>query len=97
MVLILNTIITIGTNSVVVLPDRKGLESKRIAYVLQNISTGGQVITISTGAPSASGASRTLSVGGSEDRTPDERPPQDAMYAISDAAGGTLAVYEESE
>lgn len=97
MVLTLNTIMTIGTDSVVVLPDRQGLESKRVSYVLQNISTAGQVITISTGTPVASKQSRTLAVGGYEERTPEQKPPQFAYYAIADAAGGTLAIYEESE
>lgn len=97
MVLIRNETITVGTDSVIALIDRQGLEQKRISYVLQNISTGGQIITISTGAPVASKASRYLAVGGTEDRTPEQRPPQQAIYAISDAAGATLAIYEESE
>lgn len=97
MVLILNTTITVGTDCIVVLPDRKGIDSKRIAYILQNISTGGQIITLGTGAPVTSKGSRYLGVGGTEDRMPEQRPPQEAIYAISDVAGATLAIYEESE
>lgn len=97
MVFILNTTKTIGTTSTVVLIDRQGLTNKRIAYKLQNISTGGQVITLSTGEIVASKGAPYLSVGGYDSRTPEQRPPQQATYAISDVAGGTLAIYEESE
>jgi len=93
----LNTSITVGTDPVVVLIDRLGLNSKRIAYILQNTSTGSQKITLSTGKPATAGQGRVLSVGGSEDRTPEQRPPQMAIYAVSDVAGATLSVYEECE
>jgi hypothetical protein len=97
MTLILNEILTVGVDCIVVLPDRIGMQSKRIAYIIQNISTAGQVITIGTGAPVVSKQSRYMNVGGYEQRMPNERPPQEAIYAISDVAGGTIAVYEESE
>lgn len=93
----LNTSVSVGTTAVRVLPDREGLNIKRISYVLQNISSAGQKITLSTGETIAAGTGRTLSVGGSEDRTPDQYPTQTFIMAIADAAGGTLAVYEESE
>lgn len=97
MTLILNTTITVGVDSVVVLPNRIGLNSKRIAYILQNISTGGQIITVSVGEPRASKTSRYMSVGGYDQRMPNELPPQQEIYCISDVAGGLVAVYEESE
>jgi len=94
---ILNSKQTIGTDSVRVLPDREGLNIKRISYVLQNISTGGQNITLGTGEVLASGSGRVLYPGGSEDRTPDQYPAQTFFTAIASAAGGILAIYEESE
>ena len=97
MVLILNTVLTVGTDAVIALIDRRGIDNKRISYILQNISTGGQKITLSTGKPAVSLQGRTLYVGGTEDRTPEQRPPQEEIYAISDLAGATLAIYEESE
>ena len=97
MVLILNDIITVGTDCIVVLIDRVGLNQKRKAYILQNISTGGQVITLGTGTPVQSKKSRYIAVGGFDQRMPNESPPQQAIYAVSDVAGATLARYEESE
>ena len=98
MVLIINKLVDCdATPPVIALPNRIGLNKKRVAYILQNISSGGQIITLSTGEPKLSLQSRYLAVGGTEDRTPEQNPPQQEIYAIGSDDGGILAVYEEVE
>jgi hypothetical protein len=74
-----------------------GQNQKRIALILSNTSIGGQVITISLEKEAVTGAGIVLYPGGSWDRSPEQKPPQAKISAISSAAGGLLSVYEESE
>jgi hypothetical protein len=86
----------IDATSVVVLMSREGLNnSKRKAYILTNISAGGQTIYLSYGQEVAAGAGIPLFVGGSDSRMANEEPTQLAILAVSSAAGGILSIHEE--
>ena len=93
----LNQNITIDTTPIVILIDRTGLNSVRKSYVINNISTGGQIVSLAVGQPAESLHGLVLNVGGSIDRAPNENPEQVAIYAVSNGAGALIAVYEESE
>jgi hypothetical protein len=93
----LNQQVTIGTDPIIILIDRQGLNTKRRAYVINNISTGGQIISLAMGQPAEANHGVVLSVGGSYDKSPNENPEQVAIYAVSSVAGGLVSIYEESE
>lgn len=93
----LNTSKTIGTDSIEVLQDRRGLNIKRMSYVLTNISLAGQKIDIFIGEQASTNKGIPLYPGGSIDRTFIEKPQQDQFTAISSAAGGILSIQEETQ
>jgi hypothetical protein len=93
----LNTSFTIGTDPVVILIDRLGLNSKRRSYSLTNVSIAGQVIYIFVGELAVIVEGTPLYVGGSLSRTLNENPQQDIFTAVASAAGAILTVYEESD
>lgn len=93
----LNTIKTVGVTSDTVLQDREALNSKRQSVILTNTSIGGQVITLAIGEPAVSKEGIVLYPGGSWSRSPNEKPPQFRIEAISDIAGASLSIYEETE
>lgn len=92
-----NESITVGTDPVVISVERDNNNGKRVELLLQNVSTGGQVITVAVDATAAVGKGIVMSPGGNKDWTVsgDEYPPQKVVTAIASAAGGTLALYEE--
>jgi len=69
---------------------------QRSAIVLTNISIGGQEISISIGSEAILGTGIVLSVGGTYQDSRDGRymPSNEQINAISDVAGGVLAVHE---
>ena len=89
-----NTTATIGTTAVKI-AERLPLGTRKV-IVYTNVSTAGQIITISTGGANAANAGIPLRVGDkwteSEDNT--FRPSNDEWWAISDGAAATLAIYE---
>jgi len=91
----INKNFTIDTTSIPISPDREGLNNKRKSIIITNISTGGQIITISIGKESVATEGIVLYPGGSWDRSPNEEPPQFQIQAISSLAGGILSLYEE--
>jgi len=93
----LNKNLTIGTDPVIILIDRQGLNSKRICYSLNNNSPAGQIITIAVGEPAVANSGQILNVGGNISKSILEKPEQVMFTAVSSVAGGTLAIYEESE
>jgi hypothetical protein len=93
----LNTSFTIGTDPVVILIDRTGLNSKRRSYSITNTSLAAQKINIFIGELASANKGIPLYVGGSLDRTIQDNPQQEIFTAVSSAAGGVLEVQEESE
>lgn len=69
---------------------------QRSAIIITNTSPAAQVITISIGQEAVSGQGIQLSVGGTYQDSKDGsyNPSNKAIYAISSAAGGTIAVHE---
>jgi hypothetical protein len=93
----LNTSFTIGTDPVVILIDRTGLNTKRKSYSITNTSLLAQKISIFVGELAVADKGIPLYVGGSLSRTLDENPQQEIFTAVSSAAAGILTVQEESE
>jgi hypothetical protein len=93
----LNTSFIVGTDPVVILIDRTGLNTKRKSYAITNTSLAGQKISIFIGELAVADKGIPLYVGGSIDRTLIENPQQEIFTAVSSAAGGILSVQEESE
>lgn len=87
---------TIGTSAAVISEAKLTGYSERTRLIITNSSTGGQNITISVGNEATSGAGILLYPGGAVSWEKDTLPiPQSRVFAISSAAGGTLAIYEE--
>jgi len=89
-----NTISTIGTTATKI-GERLPLGTRKV-IVFTNVSTAGQIITISTGGANAANAGIPLRVGDkwveSEDNT--FKPSGAEWWAIADGAAATLAIYE---
>jgi len=70
--------------------------ARRVLFVLTKVSTGGQTITVSIGQDATAGNGIVLGPGGfySESADAGFTPTNDDIYAISDLAGGLLAVSE---
>jgi hypothetical protein len=88
---------TIGTTAEKI-GSRLPLGTRKV-IVFTNVSTAGQIITISTGGANAANAGIPLRVGDkwveSEDNT--FKPSNDEWWAIADGAGATLAIYERQK
>jgi len=87
---------TIGTTSSVVANQQNSGTRTFISFI--NTSTGGQVITIAVGEEAKAGEGIVLSPGGYyyEDTDSIVYPTQTQITAISDVAGGTLAIQERT-
>jgi len=68
--------------------------ARRTWITLQNVSTGGQIISLAFGIPAISGAGEVLGVGAAHQEVIDPAftPTNLDINAISSAAGGLLAV-----
>jgi hypothetical protein len=89
-----NEAVSVGTSSMELMPVRA---AGRSAYTLKNVSTAGQVITVSFGPYVAiAGAGLVMSVGDYFSDSSDSGRPcwQGAAQAVSSAVGGTLAIME---
>lgn len=88
-----NSTATIGTDSVVI-SEQKTI-GQRTRLIITNI--GATNISVSTGNSATAGSGIMLYPGGSISWERDGTFPiqQDRVFAISSAAGGTLAIYEE--
>lgn len=87
--------ITVGTSAVDILPDLT-ITGSRKAFVLTNVSTGGQIISLSTGGVPVANQGIVLYPGGtwSEARDPAFEPTNQKIAAIASASGGLLAYSE---
>jgi len=92
-----NTSSTIGTTAVKIA--EKLPVGIRQVIVLTNVSTTGQIITISTGGANAAGAGIPLRIGDKWTESTDSgfNPTNEQIWAIADAANATLAVYERQK
>ena len=90
-----NETMTIGTNSVLISEAQIG-KSQRKALVITNTSVGGQVMSLTWGQEAAAGIGVVLYGTGSWSESLDSKftPSNERIYAISSAAGGTLAIHE---
>jgi len=90
-----NHTLTVGAASVEVSPDLRG-NAIRTAIVITNVSTAGQVIKLSWGQEAVAGQGIVLYPTASWSETLDNRftPNLLQLFAIADAAGGTLAIHE---
>lgn len=90
-----DTSATIGTSVVVI--SEQMTKAERTTLVVVNTSTGGQKISLSTSGEAVSGQGLVLSPGGF--KTWEKKSPlpiiQSRITAISDLAGGTVAIHEE--
>jgi len=89
----INTSVTIGVTNVEV---SKECFQQRSAIVLTNTSTGGQIISIAIGEQATANLGIQLRPGGvyQDTRDGNYNPSNKQINAISDVAGGTLAVHE---
>lgn len=86
--------VTVGTSVVKISESQTNAE--RTVLILTNTSTGGQTISLGFGAEAKSGSGIVLSPGGfhSESKDAGFRVTNKLITAISDLAGGTLAIHE---
>lgn len=91
--LVRNASATVGTSNVVVSEE---CYQQRTAIVITNTSTADQVISISYGQEAKSGVGIRILPGGVYQDTRDGSylPSNLQINAISDAAGGTIAIHE---
>lgn len=87
---------TIGTDAAVVSKKQGENNTIRSNISIINTSTGGQVISISIGAEAVAGSGIPLSPGGvyQDNRDGNYLPTQEVITAISNLAGGTIAIQE---
>jgi hypothetical protein len=85
-------VVTVGATSVNVLRDT--VYNEPILFILTNVSTGGQNINIAFSQDAVVGQGLKLSPGGiyMEAEDSDFKPTSEDIYAIADAAGGSLSV-----
>lgn len=88
---------TVGTTSEVISEAKVIKSVERISITLVNVSTGGQKISVSTSGEAVADSGLVLSPGGHTSWTKKSVFPiiQSRITAISDLAGGSLAVHEE--
>jgi hypothetical protein len=88
---------TIGSTTAIVSEAQINNNAERIALVITNTSTGGQVISLASSGQAVAGSGLVLSPGGSMVWTKNSNWPivQSRVQAISSAANGTIAVHEE--
>ena len=89
---------TIGVTASVVSVEKDNSNFKRQSITIINTSTGGQKITIAIGQTAVSGQGLQLGAGGSWNDSQDSgyKPTQREITAISDIAGGTIAIQERT-
>lgn len=90
--------ISVGTTAVEVAPDRSGPHRRKLIS-LTNTSTGSQNVSIVWGQIAVAGIGIYLKPGASHLQSIDVafKPSNMRITAISDGAGGTIAVHEEIE
>lgn len=91
-----NASVTIGTDNVVISESKNILANYRSNFSIINTSTAGQIINITFTDEAGSGTGVQLSAGGFYGESISEGffPTNERICAISNAAGGTLAVME---
>lgn len=89
--------VTVGTDVVIISEQKVNGHAERTSLVVSNTSTGGQVISISTSGEAANGVGLVLSPGGFKAWEKKSPIPiiQERVTAVSNLAGGTVAVHEE--
>ena len=89
--------IVVGTASTIV--SNETTKQRRTAFIITNISTAGQIITLSFGKEAVANTGIILSAGASwyEAIDAEFRPSNLMITAISSAAAGLLSIHERSE
>jgi len=89
-----NKTLTVGTDQVEVSPDMTG--SQRSFIGITNTSTGGQIISLSFGQEAVSLSGTVIYPGGKYSESTDAgyKPTNKQITAISNLAGGTIAIQE---
>ena len=97
--LIRNTAVTIGTSPVVISEEQHRDNAQRVFISFINTSTANQKISISVADDATAGSGVVLSAGGFYTESKDSGfiPTNKRFIAVSDAAGGTLAIQERIE
>jgi hypothetical protein len=92
-----NTSLTVGTTLVTVSEAKQNDKSQRIRLIAINVSTGGQIISLAADGEAVASSGIVLYPGGSMSWEVQANIPimQSRVTGIANAAGGTLAVYEE--
>lgn len=87
---------TIGTSAIEVSAERANRNGTRRSIILINTSSGGQIITLAIDSPAVAGSGIVLNPGGiwSDNADGGYLPTQKQVTAISNLAGGTLAIQE---
>lgn len=90
-----NESLTIGTTAVVVSKDKQNARPRE-SIIIINTSTGGQKITLSIDSEAKDGEGIVIYAGGSwqDSKETGYKPTQKLITAISDLAGGTIAIQE---
>ena len=96
MELIRNTTIAVGTDPVVVSEEQDGINAERSVLIITNISTGGDVVTISPADEAQANKGIPLSVGGwyADSKDIGYKPTNRRITAIASGATGLLSVHE---
>ena len=93
-----NTIQTIDVTASVISVEKDNSNFKRKSIIIINTSTGGQKISLAIAETAVSGYGIVLSPGGSwqDSQESGYSPTQREITAISDIAGGTIAIQERT-
>lgn len=92
----INTSVNIGDTATVISVERDNNNGKRASIIITNISTGGELVSISIDSTAVDGVGIVLSPGGvwSDSRDGGYWPTQKHITAIGSAAGATIAIQE---
>ena len=95
----INSAVTIGTTALEISQERMNKNAERKSVSITNTSPAGQKISLAIDNMAVSGAGIVLSVGGfwSDSADGQYKPTQEQITAVSDAAGGTIALQERVE
>lgn len=93
----INRTATIGTDTTMISEAKINGHSERVRLVVTNTSAGGQVISLAVNADATAGSGLVLSPGGfmTWERQGNVPVQQQRVNAISNLAGGSVAIYEE--
>lgn len=87
---------TIGTSASVVSVEKGNANGRRIVFIIQNTSVGGQVVSLGFGSEAVASSGIVVNPGGywMDSKDSGYEPMQQQVTAIASAAGATIAVFE---